>query len=469
MDFNRQQNAGLAEQVKARGLAAAFLLYGLIATGLLAINVPPFQSPDELNHFLRAAQIAEGGFIGRRFSITENGSSRIIAGGLNDPALLRAAKPFQRIGSHPEARVTRTDWGANIHWSKDRSLVSFPNTVMYPPFFYLLSAAGVIGGRTANLSVVQTLIVSRLLSGIVAVAIGALAITIADGAAAWIFAILTLPMSLSLIASTSQDGLLIACSSLAGALMLRLQRRPAEHNRRVLASLIIALGLVGMARPPYGALALLPLGLRKINLRWRILAAAGILGFVAIWSLIVAATTWTNINPAGGEPLVELLLLRNNPLSLARAMLVTADQFWRNYLTQFIGVLGWLDTQLPRGYYRVAKIMLVIAAITSMFGMKRERISLSSALPIALGLLISVAAIFGIQYFSWTPPGHATIEGVQGRYFLPLALVGTGLLPALGDTRLARIHNLLLLLVVTFPVLSLAVVMHAIVLRYYLH
>ena len=50
-----------------RLLAAAFVLYGLAATAFLAINMPPFQNPDEPNHFLRAAQLADGGLVGTRF------------------------------------------------------------------------------------------------------------------------------------------------------------------------------------------------------------------------------------------------------------------------------------------------------------------------------------------------------------------------------------------------------------------
>ena len=48
-----------SELVIARRLASAFVLYGLIAIGFVAVNMPPFQNPDEPAHFLRAAQLAE--------------------------------------------------------------------------------------------------------------------------------------------------------------------------------------------------------------------------------------------------------------------------------------------------------------------------------------------------------------------------------------------------------------------------
>lgn len=459
-----------SEQLAARWMAAAFLLYGLLATAFLAVNVPPFQNPDEPAHFLRAAQIAEGVLIGTRFA-ENNGTAapQVTAGGLSDPAISQAAAPFASIAAHREEKVARADWVANVHWTRTRSLISFPNTAMYPPFLYLPSAVGVLSGRIANLSVLRTLVVSRLLSGMTAVALGALAIIVAGGAAPWLFAILTLPMSLSLFASASQDGLLIAVSALAGAFMVRLSRWPTAQNWKLLTWLVVALSLVGMARPPYGPLALLPFGLQKIRLRWRILASIAIAASVVIWSALVAATTWTSFasTATGAEPLAQLELLRHDPVSAITAAFNTLKQYGLAYVATFIGVLGSLDTILPRSYYVAAAIALIIAALATILGVKSDRVG-GINLPSLVGAILSVAAVFGIQYLTWTPPGHATIEGVQGRYFLPIALTGMALFPALGNARMARINNWLVLLVIAFPLVSLAVVMRSVILRYYL-
>src|SRR5258705_2366288 len=69
-----------------RLLAAAFVLYGLVATVFLAINMPPFQNPDEPNHFLRAAQLADGRLLGTRFSTTgADGLPHLTSGGVAGP------------------------------------------------------------------------------------------------------------------------------------------------------------------------------------------------------------------------------------------------------------------------------------------------------------------------------------------------------------------------------------------------
>lgn len=466
------QKSLLADQPKARWMAAAFVLYGLIATGFLAVNVPPFQVPDEANHFLRAAEIADGDLIGKRFSVTEeNGSSQTAAGGMSDPALLQAAAPFARMRGHRDAKANAADWVPDVHWTKTRSLVSFPNTVIYPPFFYLPSALGVLAGRIAHLSVLHTLVLSRLLSGVTAIALGAVAIVLADGAAPWIFTILTLPMSLFMIASASQDGLLMACSGLAGALMVRLLRWPDAQDRKLLIALVSTISLAAMARPPYCGLALLPLGLRKLKLRWRIAASTAIAASVVTWLAVVAATTWTSYGSptVGAEPLTQLAHLGNEPWRVATVMLATLRHYFLAYSAMFIGALGWGEILLPNSYYYAGAVALIVAAVTTMLGLKGERVGYRSMLPSALGVFVSVAALFGSLYLIWTPPDYPTVEGAQGRYFLPIVLAGMVLFPALGHARLARIQNWLLLTVLLFPALSLTVMMHAIVLRYYLH
>ena len=458
------------EAVTARRLASAFVLYGLIATAFLAINMPPFQNPDEPAHFLRGAQIADGSLVGVRFSTTNaNGLPYVTAGGWSDPELISAINQCSILASHPETRATRMTWATSEHWSRARVMGSFPNTAIYPPLFYTPSAIGILGGRNTRLSVVHTLIVSRVLTGVTAVTFGAIAIACAEAAAVWIFAILTLPMSLSLIASSSQDALLLACSALAGALWVRISRSPNGPHGLAQAALALALGLVAMARPPYVSLAILPLGLINTHWRSRLFVTLGAAALAATWSCVTAATALTNTGAfLGADPQAQLAALFNDPLLVVHVAWETLRHFWHAYLLGLIGILGWLDTILPGPYYPVAGAMMGVAATAAALGSKGERIGLKSRLVMGAGLLLSMIGVFAIQYLTWTVPGKAIVEGVQGRYFLPILLVGTGLIPILGGESCSRIRNILVMLVAIFPVISLAIVMHAVITRYYL-
>lgn len=456
------------EQRTERYLAVAFLFYGLVATALLGINTPPFQVADEQIHFMRAEQIAEGEFVGTRFSQNlPGGKTEPTGGGTIDPALVDAAAPFFALPFHAELRAKRAEWAPNVHWSGKRSLVSFP-TANYPPLFYLPSAAGILVGRELDLSVIYTLYLSRLFTGVVAVALGTLAIALAGGAAAWIFTILTLPMSLSLMASASQDALLIACGALAGALLVRGIRRPIAADGKLLASLAVALSLVATARPPFGALALLPLGLPRLQLWRRMLVALVVVICTLSWARIAAVTSLTNFGAVvGADPAAQIQLIRHQPL-LALKAVEAATMMSKAYLAQFIGVLGWMDTSLPISYYRVATAMLVVSAAAAMLATNSKRMTASNYLPIAAGVAFASLGVFLVQYVTWTVPGHAIVDGIEGRYFLAPALAGAALLPSLGGTRAPRLRTALLALILIFPAISLALAMHAIVLRYYL-
>ena len=82
------------------GLAVLFLVYGLVAVGLLAVIMPPYQNPDEVAHFMRAEAISEGGVIGARFPT-------IGGGGVIDFGIERSAAIFEPLKFHPERKVTR--------------------------------------------------------------------------------------------------------------------------------------------------------------------------------------------------------------------------------------------------------------------------------------------------------------------------------------------------------------------------
>jgi uncharacterized membrane protein len=80
---------------------------------------------------------------------------------------------------------------------------------------------------------------------------------------------------------------------------------------------------------------------------------------------------------------------------------------------------------------------------------------------------LCAAAIFGIEYLTWTAPGSPVVEGVQGRYFLPLAAVFSLSIP--GWPRLGRwIEPWAVAAVIVLMIVMPPAVIHSLVIRYYL-
>ncbi len=444
----------VARRSPARDLAAAFALLGLLAVAALARLTPPFQNPDELAHLLRVEQVAGGGLVGTRFLPSWPGA-RETAGGALDGGAEALYRVFEPLIFRPDHRATQEEFdrAAPLAWGGPARPQSFANTAIYPPVLYLPAAAAVALGRAGGLGVAHTLRLARLAQGMAAVALGTLAVALAGEAAPLLFALLCLPMSLSLMASVSQDAVLLPVAALGAALLLR-ARRPAmpfqaggpgtgmlapggavvagtEHPSaarpgRALAGAGVCLALVAAARPAYLPLAALPLLGPALRPRPRVLVALCVAAAVLAWSGVAAHEALTNLSDGGlADPQAQLALLLRHPLGVAHVALGTLNTHGQRLVESFLGRLGWLDLPLPRWERQVALASLVLALLCAAAprGPRGAR-----SLALLLGVA-AVGAVFALQYLTWTPVGGPIVEGVQGRYFLPLALLLAPCLP----------------------------------------
>lgn len=459
------------DTLTARLLAAAFIIYGLLGVALLAVCTPPFQNPDESNHLAKAVQVADGTFLSSRFVVAAaDGTSVVLAGGRADPGPFTASVPFNPLVGNNAVRVARTAWAPEVRWSSERPMLNFPNTAMYPPLLYVPPAIGVEIGRLAGWTVTRTLILSRLINGILAVAIGAVAVFAAGAEAVWLFAILALPMSLAVMASVSQDSLSLAFGALAGTMLLRL-RRESARPKPLLITLVVTLVLIATAKPPYAPLALVVLGIPTLRWRTRLLVFAVIAACVGGWLVFGAAATYTDFGrtlaqPA--DPAAQVALLMEHPARIFVVVVRTLGDSWKLFLEEFTGRLGWLDTGLGRPFRWIATGMLVVAGCAASLVERRDPAGPLGRPSVAAGVLLAGFGMMASLYVSWTAPGAPLIEGVQGRYFLPLALIGVAVLPAFVAPRLRKLRAAMLVVVVAFPIFSLVTTVWAVIDRYYL-
>lgn len=436
----------------SRALPLLFVAYGVLAVLLLAWTVPPFQNVDEIAHFLRAESVA-------RLQLFSPRAADGRAGGAIMSVIPRAAEPFADLRTDPLMTLDRSvlEQSTGLRWRDPPELAGFANTAIYPPFLYLPQAAAVLAGVTLDLPVLRTLNLARGLAGLAGVLLGAAAIARAGPGGIYLFALLALPMSLNLLASPSQDALMLPLAELAAA-ELASSLRTGRQTGRGFGLMCLALALVIMARPPYIPLALLPLAAPGRSLGGRLLGAGLVAAAALAWSLSAVAATGL-VPLTGTDPAAQLAHLLQHPsLSLVAATLAESG---RLYVFGFLGKLGWLDVDLPRPYYAAAAAQLLAA-----FALTLGRARAAAPLLVLTAVLASVAAVFAVQYATWTPVGAPLIDGVQGRYFLPPAAMLLALAPARtepGPFLRAAIAGIAL-----FPALSIAVAVRALLWRYYL-
>lgn len=427
-------------------VSALYLAWSLPLLATLAWLMPPWQNPDEPAHFERAVQIAHGGLVGTRVAGE--------AGGISDRAIITSWAPLVDLIGHPERRVSTMSLQAaeSVGWG-DPAWVSFPNSAQYPPFLYLPGVVGYGLGRVLSLTVVQTLLLARLLTATGAAIITAAALTLAQRTRPLLTALALLPMTVSLYAAVTQDALLIALALLVVALLDRAiskQRLASPGETTLIAA---SLALIGMARPPYVMLVpVLLLGTRRLWVLGVIIATA------ATWWAFVLTRVSVRFPPA--EPARQAVFMQRHPGVFVKAIFATLGRYGSDVWCQFIGQPGWLDVVLPVPFIAGASAALGLAALASCLGPARRPWLAGVAVLLAAGSLAMS------QYVTWSRPGAPLIDGLQGRYFLPPAAILSLALPAIPRVpwlRLAANAGLVLL-----AISSAAVTVHAVALRYYL-
>jgi uncharacterized membrane protein len=461
--------SGMASQATARSWTDRLntvlpFWFALIAAPLIvffAVNTPPFQIPDEGNHFLRAYQIAHGGFVGTGWWV--------------DAAVPNLITMYDEleIGDHPEAHLTAETESAaqKIPWAGKQVYAEFPNAAVVPPIGYIPQAIGVFVGERAGLSVFQTLRLSRLLNGAFALVSCVWALVLCRRGRFVLFTVLLMPTSLSLFASCSRDATAIIAAAIGCALVSRqlAERRAANVQTTVL--LAVCFFTVAVLRPPYAALLMILLipGLLPPYGRassWPVaIALTGVLT-IATAGWLVATSGWGDFDY---DPLDQLRYLFHHPAALPMI-------FWHTFSrdldptnfadTVIYGFVGILDRQnsFPLPYYMLAGIALVIAIAADLAS--PEDWNWRATIFIIVAVLAAFIGLYLALYLTNSPIGDEVIEGMVGRYWIPLVIAAGIGLPRLA--RLDRYRQLAASLVVLFPLLTAYYLPVVVIKRYYL-
>jgi len=215
----------------------------------LALIVPPGEVADEAAHLARAAALMQGDFVGHRENVRyADGSTHVAAGVRIDPAWIRVAlsRPKDFCGG------LAADDGTPD--ARGRLFMPLYTVGTYPPFLYAPAAMGLAAGRILGLAPEVCVYLGRLANATATVVLAMAALALATRGRAALFALLALPMTLSLPASFNQDALIIALSALSAALLT--PRDPAGPGSRLrISGAILGIALVVLAKPPYAGLA----------------------------------------------------------------------------------------------------------------------------------------------------------------------------------------------------------------------
>ena len=367
----------------------AVLAVALLAGLLYAVVTPPDRVPDEYGHFLRAVAIAEGNVFPRV--------------GLRSPGHHFPAGIWM-FGHQLFKGDMRAAYAEPLNREK-RAGIEFP--AWYSPVPYAIPAAVAFVGLHADLRPFWIFYLGRIANLLACLGIAWLALRAIPKRAAVAAAVLLLPMTLYELASWSADAMTISVALLLTCLIVR--NMEAEGSMGAMAAVAFVLGL---CKPVYFLLALPALAIRR---RTGIVVIAAML----LGTLLAAASARSGqYNPRPELPVdpgQQLRCVLDDPLRFAGIFLGDMRVHGRFYLEETVGRLGLMDVKLPVVLIVAEWLLLLWVALSS--GVRWR-------MPARLGALAACALTIGgislAQYLIWSVICGDTIEGVQGRYYLPL-------------------------------------------------
>ncbi|MCB4824237.1 DUF2142 domain-containing protein [Roseicella aerolata] len=451
--------------MRRRLLPALFVPVALALGLLLARLTPPFQNPDEFAHLLRAEQVSRGIWLGQRVDCAaapDPGLCRLsddvafgvvpgraTTGGMVDAGLLELAAVYRDLPFQRDRKATpaMADAAMRIGWTGRLHPAAFTNTAVYPPLLYLPAAATLGTARMAGMPPPSAFRLARAVNLLIAIGLAALALHLCGRGRASMAVLLVLPMTLALGGSIAPDGMLIAGAALGASILSRAMQREAGLSWGAILGFGAVVLALALARPPYLLLGLLALAAPAATplgpagswpsrlLRLAVLLPAGLaaLGWMATAAPVMVPVQLPEVQP---DLTAQARFLLEHPLRLPEILARTAAVSGASILRQAIGVLGWLDTPLPGLVYLAAIMALVLALAADGGGLDgRPGPEGRAVLLAAVVLAGTVTAIALALYLSYSPVGHPVVQGIQGRYLLPLLLLALPFLPRLVPPR----------------------------------
>ena len=415
------------------------VFFGLVAI-LGLVFFPPCTIPDEHYHFIKSYVVAN--------LLTPGMDEHDMRA--EDVALLRDKELYDHVittsywDKVPQISLLATNEGVDKEfmqksdWGFDPSL----DISVDLPQLKIPSALGIIVGRALGLSGVFTYYLGRLFNALYAVALIVLAVRMAPVGKNALMAAAMLPMTLHLIGSYSYDAGYIALAFLTMGLLLRMLCDEKPISPQLMAGFLITGMLLTPGKLIYSLVAfcglvvpadrfsskrtalafkvgvvLIPLAAILIFNGARVLAVLGI----AKPTSAVEAGDGLDHRGADTGTFYTIGAIVSDPLHSLKFLYVTLRGNMRFYITSMLGgSLGWLQANLIAPLWEDG--WMLAALLFGLFRSKDDEGVLDRVprITLCLAAMLGAGAVILTMWLSWTLQTDTVINGVQGRYMLPL-------------------------------------------------
>lgn len=391
-----------------------FLMF-VIPVGLLYLFAIPMGGvPDERNHFLRAYEISQGHMISQK--IDENSVGRYLPSS--------ASNIFQDISN---MRYDTLKEKVKLSANEEKEFLRFGNTALYSPVSYLPQTIGVLIGSILHLPMLLIAYLGRITNFAFFILVMFFVIKYIPIFKKTTFLLCFMPMMMQEAASLSPDAIVNCCSfALIAYILYSIYNKSKKMERNdyiILSALSVILAL---SKIVYLPLLLLLVLIPKDRFKTK----EEKIKFIAICWLVAVALNfvWLTLSSKyliefqpGVDSKEQIMYVLKNPHIYIMTIFRTI-QFNLNTLTiTFIGShLEWLNLYLSQP---IIMLYLTVIIIFNFQDNDKSKLKMNEKL---LFLFVGCSVIlltFTSLYVQWTAVASPTINGLQGRYFIPLSLI----------------------------------------------
>jgi uncharacterized membrane protein len=400
-----------------------FLILGATFAILFCIATPALLVGDEPTHFYRSYQISEGQLVGEK-------QGDLSGGWLPKSVLYTKEKLTGNIEMNPEVKfdteVLPELYNLPLN-NDDQVFERFPNTVVYTPIPYVPQVIGILIGKTFGASPLVLIYLARIVNILFFLGF-AYAVIKKTPFHKWVFCLLCLtPTFVFQGASASVDVFTLGICFLTTAYFLSFAF---DENNKLekpdIAKIFILCWLTVLSKQAYVFLPLLFLIIpyRKFNsVRTYLITFVSLIavcwGSVAVWAKFAVKPIYTQYRTdIAINPDEQTAFIISNPFTFLKIAVTDYILHGKYYFHGFFGQLTWLDLSVPVYLPEfLFLLMLAFAMLDKESKIIVSKFSKSVFFAIFVGTLLLISAVL---YMTWSPIHGNDINGIQGRYFIPL-------------------------------------------------
>jgi len=416
----------------------SFFVTGLFLGLFFMAVMPGISAPDEISHYITAYRLSD-----RMMGLPELDETGHHIQIRPEDNILENMDSVQDTSSGSKKNVlgdpvSEETYRSVCEWDSTYGLTrgsgnSDQADVRTTPLVYIPQAVGITVARVLNLNSLWLLFLGKLMNLLVYLFLTSLAIRKAPFGKELIFGTGLLPMTLHLSSSMSYDTMILGASFLLISWILNLAYETKKVEVRDMAVLCILIAVMGPCKMVYSLLLFLfflipenKFGSRKKKmLSFAAMACSLVLAMALVNASVIrsyaAADTGAGVvvqNTKAGYTVAELL---HRPVFVLEMLCRTAVYQGEQLHLSMIGEwLGNLDPVMGIPYFLSVAFSLGLLALA--FRKPEEKKIMTGKAKIWCGLIILgiVLLTAGAMFISWTGRDSLVIEGLQGRYFLPM-------------------------------------------------